>query len=316
MTKPIAKFPISSLLSFRRSLRDGHLFVFLDASGIDSLSAFLKSFELEYTSLFTGEDAILLENEAPYIVLLEKKNMPIWKPLIQLAQNEHVGFVLKANSDVDSLRRHWKKWLTVKLEGREKPVLFRFYDPRILVTFLSTLSASEASAFYGEATAFYTVEHKQVQSYIPTQATLDATPLKFGIGDMYVINESQVKAMEEVVSQTFKDKLFRYFRVVWEEETKYLTDEDLKAKINLAIEDAIKIGSTRENDVFDLAHVHILRPDIMKDKWIWEQVMNHESQRAGLRAGGFLGYYLVDFKTVEEYNAFFAKLGRFSQEDF
>jgi len=47
------------------------------------------------------------------------------------------------------VRKHLRRFLTVELEGSSKPVLFRFYDPRVLRVFLPTCTPKEVLEFFG-----------------------------------------------------------------------------------------------------------------------------------------------------------------------
>lgn len=61
------------------------------------------------------------------------------------------GFVFESREGIDVLRRHLKKLIRAALPDG-KVVLFRFYDPRVLTTYLKTASAEDRMYFFGPIT--------------------------------------------------------------------------------------------------------------------------------------------------------------------
>lgn len=63
------------------------------------------------------------------------------------------GIFLFSDTDLETLRKHFRRFLIVKgPDGRE--LYFRYYDPRVLPTFLTTCDQQEASEFFGPISAF------------------------------------------------------------------------------------------------------------------------------------------------------------------
>ena len=52
------------------------------------------------------------------------------------------------------MRKHFRSLVTVHDENG-KPLIFRFYDPRVLRTFLPTCNADELKTFFGKIETFF-----------------------------------------------------------------------------------------------------------------------------------------------------------------
>ncbi|MBX3421513.1 MAG: DUF4123 domain-containing protein [Pirellulaceae bacterium] len=98
-------------------------------------------------SLFSGSAAMEFSSIAPYIAKLDAD----WIRWIAMEfQGAPWGFLFTANSrlDFELVRRHWKKFLMVQAPDGRK-LYFRFYDPRVLETFLGASTSSELDQFFG-----------------------------------------------------------------------------------------------------------------------------------------------------------------------
>jgi hypothetical protein len=98
-------------------------------------------------SLYSGRAAIEYASIAPYIVKLDGE----W---IRWIGSELVGtpwgffFIIDTSHDFAAIRRHWKRFLKVEVPDGRK-LYFRFYDPRVLETFLEASTATELEQFFG-----------------------------------------------------------------------------------------------------------------------------------------------------------------------
>ncbi|MBX3438077.1 MAG: DUF4123 domain-containing protein [Planctomycetaceae bacterium] len=87
---------------------------------------------------------------APYVAQLDEQ-------LLSWIMNDLAGspwgvFVV-ADVSLPQLRKHFRRFLLVEgPDGRQ--LYFRFYDPRVLPTFLQTCTPSEAEQFFGPVTGF------------------------------------------------------------------------------------------------------------------------------------------------------------------
>jgi hypothetical protein len=128
------------------------VYVVLDAAREDRLPAFLQAYGVEHASLYEGENGDRLKDVAPYLALLPKTSQ-----LLKLLMNEGwgKGWGVFFNSDVPfaGVMKHLRRFLTVQNEEGQS-LYFRFYDPRVLRTFLPTCTPEESADFFGPISRF------------------------------------------------------------------------------------------------------------------------------------------------------------------
>lgn len=153
--------PLEALKKFAQ---DGKLWAILDACDEPEVPGKVEELGTRAKCLYRGTDDPDLLAVAPYLAHLQPDDVE-W--LGEVMWERFWGIFAVAQSDLKSMRRHFRKFLTVELEG-DGPVYFRFYDPRVLETFLPTCDAQQLKDFYGpiDAYAVTTIkhpEHKEVQ---------------------------------------------------------------------------------------------------------------------------------------------------------
>lgn len=67
------------------------------------------------------------------------------------------GIYLHSSVAMKELRQHLRKFLQIQIPGEEKPVFFRFYDPRTIWDFCAVLSDWEIHSFMGPIEKIQTV---------------------------------------------------------------------------------------------------------------------------------------------------------------
>lgn len=87
---------------------------------------------------------------APYLVQLDA-SMVSW--LVERVWQEPWGILARSIQQFDDLYRHFRRFMLVK-DGEGKPLLFRFYDPRVLRAFLPTWDRRQLERFYGPISEF------------------------------------------------------------------------------------------------------------------------------------------------------------------
>jgi hypothetical protein len=101
--------------------------------------------ESRAVSLYRGEKATEFAHLAPYLAQLDKRDVEwIQKKLWASPW----GYFVLARSDLATLRSHFRRYLTVKLPDGSK-VLFRFYDPRVIRTYLGASDLATTRQFFG-----------------------------------------------------------------------------------------------------------------------------------------------------------------------
>jgi hypothetical protein len=119
--------------------------VILDATDSPNVPLLTQYSEVEIMCLYKGEAAESMADIAPYLVKLDvfmyhwiKDN--IWQ--------EPWGIAFQSSASIEDLHRHLRKFLMVRDEAG-KLMWFRYYDPRVLPTFLESCTEDELKKFCG-----------------------------------------------------------------------------------------------------------------------------------------------------------------------
>lgn len=133
-----------------RSVREqpGTIYAVLDAARDARILNLLHDGDDRYQSLYDGKSAERMAAVAPYLVELPRRSL-LLQELIRQGWGNAWGVYLTSTEPFETVRHHLRKFLTVEIEGKEKPVLFRFYDPRVLPTFLDACTPAERAEFQG-----------------------------------------------------------------------------------------------------------------------------------------------------------------------
>ncbi|QEL15771.1 DUF4123 domain-containing protein [Limnoglobus roseus] len=124
-----------------------NLYAVLDAAREATVIDRLKASGEQHASLYDGEEGEELSTYGPWLVKLES-DKPLLEELVRDGWGRSWGVYLTCGKPFADVRRHLRKFLLVKLpDGRQ--VCFRYYDPRVLRTYLPTCNAEEVVAFVG-----------------------------------------------------------------------------------------------------------------------------------------------------------------------
>lgn len=135
------------------SRQSAPFYALLDTARDNEILPLLCESGCEYECLYGGTLAATMSDYAPYLVAVLNTS-PFLRTLIQRGWGESWGIFLTTDVELNVLRRHLRRFLSVKLpDGRQ--VLFRFYDPRVLRTFLPTCNGEELQRFFGPIDAYY-----------------------------------------------------------------------------------------------------------------------------------------------------------------
>ncbi len=107
---------------------------------------------LEVRGLYSGRVPPVVERVAPQLVELLPDHR-LTRRWIDEGLGQAWGIVMRV-AEPDMLRHHLRKFLRVQDEAGRR-LLFRFYDPRVLRTFLPACTADELRAFFGPVQAFF-----------------------------------------------------------------------------------------------------------------------------------------------------------------
>ena len=128
-------------------------FAVLDGASVPDLP--LKIYEMQPHSvcLYRGEIEPDIAEVAPYLVeLIPDTTFTDWL-LTEGTGGKHWGIFARSPFSLTEMRKHFRKFLTVYDEAGN-PMLFRYYDPRVLVKFLPTCDAESLRDLFGRVTEY------------------------------------------------------------------------------------------------------------------------------------------------------------------
>lgn len=128
-------------------------YVVLDGASNPVLLDRLYGDQPEFDCLYRGELEPDIAECAPYLARLEA-GTPFADWIIGTGWGRHWGIFAVANCDLRSLRQHLRKLNMVYDPESHKPLLFRYYDPRVLNIFLPTCDAGQTETFFGPVSTF------------------------------------------------------------------------------------------------------------------------------------------------------------------
>lgn len=129
----------------------------LDGARDARIHVALMQSRLDYRCLYAGTLARELELAAPQLVELPYGHR-LFDRWLDEGWASHWG-VLLSIGDPANLRHHLRKLLKVEGVAR-RPVLFRFYDPRVLRAFLPHAQPDQLRDFFGPVTAWYAADEQ------------------------------------------------------------------------------------------------------------------------------------------------------------
>jgi hypothetical protein len=134
-------------------------FVLLDGAGIPTLlDKLYGTAGLEFECLYSGELAPGVAEVAPYIARLEAgTEFAAW---VLAGWGEQRGIFAHVDEDVEMpvLRRHFRK-LSMVYGPDGSPLLFRYYDPRVMNDILPSCDAAQLKEMFGPVN-LYVVERE------------------------------------------------------------------------------------------------------------------------------------------------------------
>ncbi len=314
MTDSVVRSYVSPF-SLRRPIREGRLFALLDATGFDDLPGTCRALGLVPESLYGGESQIEFQQEAPYMLRLDQRTMQNWKRLIRRALARDAGLAAVTDQPQHRARLHWKKWLSVILpDGRT--AVFRFYDARILVAFLGTLSAADAQEFFGPYDALYVLPATGADLLRHEYAggAPEGRPAKLGKGRLYRVSDAQVEAMAVVVDDEYRDRMRRYLRTIWAPETRGKSDAQLDTLIDDAASVGAEIGDMRLGAMTGLVVMQLVAPELLSPDRLQKVIADPGVSRKQ-RAGMLMAPLAVRYDIPDRLE-FMGKIQAFTQYDF
>jgi hypothetical protein len=128
-------------------------FALLDGASVPGLVQVLHRCSPQYECLYRGELKPDIAEVAPYVVQLEA-NTEFTDLVLNQGWGNHWGVFALTPEDLFAMRQHLRKFLTVH-DSSGKPLLFRYYDPRVMRTYLPTCKPDEVTTFFGPISTYF-----------------------------------------------------------------------------------------------------------------------------------------------------------------
>ena len=145
-----------SFVKYMFSQPETNVYAVLDGASVPELPQVLWEHKSENICLHRGEQEPDMAAVAPYLVQLEYDHR-FTKLVCEQGWGNHWGiFVLTpAELDIRTLRNHFRRFLMV-YDPDGKLIYFRYYDPRVLRTYLPTCNVEELRFVFGSIGSFIT----------------------------------------------------------------------------------------------------------------------------------------------------------------
>ena len=132
---------------------DESVYAVLDGASIpDLLDNLYAENRPQFECLYRGELEPDMAEVAPYLVMIDREtDFADW--LFANGWGQHWGIFAIAPADMPAMHRHFRKFLTVH-DPEGKPLLFRYYDPRVIRVYLPTCNHEEFETVFGPVRCF------------------------------------------------------------------------------------------------------------------------------------------------------------------
>lgn len=137
---------------------EAKVYAVLDGASVPELLKKLYGLKPEHVCLYRGELSPDLAECAPYLVrLVPESEFCNW--VLAEGWGKHWGIFAASPAQLTAMRKHFRMFLRVKSpEG--KTLYFRYYDPRVLRTYLPTCNPEETKIIFGPITSYLCEDEK------------------------------------------------------------------------------------------------------------------------------------------------------------
>jgi hypothetical protein len=160
MTRPVddAPFTENEITSLCQLFWDSSykVYLILDRARAPEIGALIASATCKHQTLYGGKLAESLEEFGPELLEIDE-TQPITRTFATKGWRQAWGVFVLSRYDFETVRNQLRRLLGVELPDGGK-ALFRFYDPRVLRTFLPTCTKEERSSFFGNVIHSYVLE--------------------------------------------------------------------------------------------------------------------------------------------------------------
>lgn len=172
----IENFMKTQLIDYFFSFERFNTYAVIDGASVAGLMEALTRNKPEYCCLFSGKLSPELVQTAPYLIKLNYKS-PIVEWLFD-GWGNHYGIyaIIPENLHFNDVRKHFRSFLIVKSPDN-KPLFFRYYDPRVLRMILPSSSGKQIHQIFGP-TKLYILEGGEENSVLQYWLTTDKIECK------------------------------------------------------------------------------------------------------------------------------------------
>lgn len=168
-----------------------------DAAFEPKILTLIQSVESPFACLYPEPVDGALKAVAPYLIEVTPK-------VRQWLSNHaiHSGFYFTTQyQNLPILRHHLRAYLSVRVPAFDEPILFRYYDPRVLWSFLAALTEKQKSEFIAPMLSLYTHYQDELSGYFPreeriAEPTLEVDESVNAKGIQLVLTEKQYQQLQ------------------------------------------------------------------------------------------------------------------------
>lgn len=139
-----------------------NVYAVLDGASVKGLLKALDEKSPPYYCVMRGELSPDVEEVAPYLVGLVP-GAPFTDWVLDAKPGDHAGIFATSRLSIQEMRKHFRALFTVYKENGD-PMSFRFYDPRVMHSFLPTCNGGELKTFFGPVDK-YIAENEDGSAY-------------------------------------------------------------------------------------------------------------------------------------------------------
>ena len=139
------------------------VFAVLDGAAIPELRMKLYEMKPVHHCLLSGDLEPDMQEVAPYLVRL-LPNTPFTDWLLSECWGKNWGIFAQTRETVLEMRKHFSALVSV-YDETGSPLIFRYYDPRVIRKFLPTCDAEQTKTFFGKVDTIF-AESKDKENFI------------------------------------------------------------------------------------------------------------------------------------------------------
>jgi len=125
------------------------IYTILDAARDEAIYANLMISDVEEVCLYQGKRAVALAEVAPYLIELDREDSDYFLEwILNKGWGKSWGIFIESSANPDELKSHFQSLITV-YDEYEKPLFFRYYDPRVLRIYLPVCNEVELQIVFG-----------------------------------------------------------------------------------------------------------------------------------------------------------------------